>query len=82
MPKVQIEVYDRQTVCLCAGNADTTNTKSVSVQVAKARQALADNLLTHNIQLGCVTVKTREGNPHAVQLFPKETCTCPSTTTS
>ena len=54
---------------------------SESVQVTKARQLLTDNLITHNIQLGCFTVKTREGNPHAVRLFPKETCTCPSTTT-
>lgn len=46
--------------------------QGMSVQIAKARQALADNLLTHNIQLGCFTVKTTEGKPHAVQLFPRD----------
>ena len=66
---------------LAATTWETVDTTGMSVQVAKAREALAGNLLTRNIQLGCFTVKTREGNPHAVQLFPKETCTCPSTTT-
>ena len=60
---------------------DHKESPSESVQVTKARQLLTDNLITHNIQLGCFTVKTREGNPHAVRLYPKETCTCPSTTT-
>ena len=38
-------------------------------------------MITHNIQLGCFTVKAREGAPQAVQLFPKETCTCPAAST-
>ena len=62
-------------------NQTLTHSHSVSVQVTKARQALADNMIQHNIQLGCFTVKAREGTPQAVQLFPKETCTCPSTST-
>ena len=35
--------------------------------------------VTHNCKLGVFTVLGTTGNPHAVQLFPKETCTCPST---
>ena len=35
--------------------------------------------VTHNCKLGVFTVLGTTGNSHAVQLFPKETCTCPST---
>ena len=35
--------------------------------------------VAHNSALGVFTVIGTSGNPHAVQLFPKETCTCPST---
>ena len=41
---------------------------------------MENNLITHNPSLGVFTVLGTTGNPHAVRLFPKESCTCPSTT--
>ena len=35
--------------------------------------------IAHNSEKGVFTVDGTSGNPHAVRLFPKETCTCPST---
>lgn len=39
-----------------------------------------NNLITHNPSLGVFTVLGTSGNPQAVRLFPKESCSCPSTT--
>ena len=35
--------------------------------------------ISHNQELGVFTVLGTNGNPHAVRLFPSESCTCPST---
>ena len=35
--------------------------------------------ISHNCKLGVFSVLGTTGNPQAVRLFPKETCTCPST---
>ena len=34
--------------------------------------------ISHDCKLGVFTVLGTTGNPQAVRLFPKETCTCPS----
>lgn len=34
--------------------------------------------ISHNAKLGVFTVIGTTGNPQAVQMFPKQTCTCPS----
>ena len=35
--------------------------------------------ISHNQSLGVFTVIGTTGNPHAIRMFPKESCTCPST---
>jgi len=35
--------------------------------------------LNHNPSLGVFTIKGTSGTSHAVKLFPKESCSCPST---
>lgn len=35
--------------------------------------------ISHNEKLGVFTVEGTEGNAHCVHIFPKESCTCPST---
>jgi len=35
--------------------------------------------ISHNQSLGLFTVLGITGNQHAIRLFPKESCTCPST---
>ncbi len=36
-------------------------------------------MITHNPSLGVFTAIGTSGNAHAIRLFPKESCTCPST---
>ena len=45
------------------------------------RLVLEKGRLEHNSKLGVFTVIGTAGNPHAVKLFPKESCTCPSNST-
>lgn len=42
------------------------------------RLIIENNKISHNVKLGVFTVIGTTGNPHAVRLFPKESCTCPS----
>ena len=43
------------------------------------RSIIENGCISHNHKLGVFTVVGTSGNPHAVKLFPKESCTCPST---
>ncbi len=43
------------------------------------RQLVANQLVCHNPSLGTFTVKGTNGTPHAVKLFPSESCSCPAT---
>ena len=45
-----------------------------------AKKFLEEGNIAHNPQLEVFTVMG-SSRPHAVTLFPKESCTCPSTTT-
>ena len=49
-------------------------------QESRARKLLDEGKVVHNPTLKVFTVMGTN-HPHAVTLFPKETCTCPSTTT-
>ena len=44
------------------------------------RFILDNGKISHNHSLGVFTVIGSTGNAHAVRLFPRESCTCPSTT--
>jgi hypothetical protein len=48
---------------------------------ARARFIIDNQQISHNQSLGVFTVVGTSGNAHAVRLFPKESCTCPSTNT-
>lgn len=43
------------------------------------RSIIASKQISHNQVLGVFTVVGTTGNAHAVRLFPRESCTCPST---
>ena len=43
------------------------------------RSVIEQGNISHNHTLGVFTVIGTGGNPHAVRLFPSESCTCPST---
>ena len=43
------------------------------------RMIIENGNISHNCKIGVFTVLGTTGNPQAVRLFPKETCTCPST---
>ena len=40
---------------------------------------MEEGKISHNVNLGVFTVIGTKGNAHAVKIFPKESCTCPST---
>ena len=44
------------------------------------RLLISKKWVCHNPSLGTFTVKGTGGTPHAVMLFPTESCSCPSTT--
>ena len=44
-----------------------------------SRSIISSGHLSHNQSLGVFTVIGTSGNPHAVRIFPSESCTCPST---
>ena len=43
------------------------------------RFIIENNQISHNQALGVFTVIGTTGNAHAIRIFPKESCTCPST---
>ena len=44
-----------------------------------SRFIIENKLISHNQELGVFTVLGTTGRPHAIRIFPKESCTCPST---
>ncbi len=44
-----------------------------------SRYLIQNNMINFNQGLGVFTVVGTTGTPHAITLFPKESCTCPST---
>ena len=59
-------------------SADNSRDNSAS-QLARAKLVIAENRLSHDPKLGVFVVKNIEGKSNAVTLFPKQSCTCPST---
>ena len=51
----------------------------VNVNFFVHRSIVEKKEISHNQSLGVFTVLGTTGKPHAVRLFPKESCTCPST---
>ena len=43
------------------------------------RSILEEGKISNDCKLGVFTIVGTGGNPHATRLFPKESCTCPST---
>ena len=56
----------------------TTTTKPTS-QTERARQIIAEKKISFNPDLKTFTILGSGDKPQAVKLFPKPTCTCPST---
>ncbi len=53
--------------------------KCLSSQTSRANLVLTEDRISFDPKLGVFIVKNSEGKHHAVTLFPKQTCTCPST---
>lgn len=51
----------------------------VKYAVHMHRQVIEKKQISHNQSLGVFTVIGTTGNPHAIRIFPRESCTCPST---
>jgi hypothetical protein len=45
------------------------------------RSILDEGKIAHNLELGVFTIIGTKNRANAVRLFPKESCTCPSTST-
>ncbi len=54
------------------------NTKNLS-QKERARRIIEENKISYDSKLHTFTVLGSEDRPYALKLFPKATCTCPST---
>ena len=52
---------------------------SSTSQLARAKLVIAENRITHDLKLGAFVVQNSEGKHNVVTLFPKQSCTCPST---
>ena len=50
-----------------------------SSQNSRASLVVADDRISFDSKLGVFVVRNSEGHHHAVTLFPKQSCTCPST---
>ena len=53
--------------------------KCLSSQTSRANLVLTEDRISFDPKLGVFIVKNSKGKHHAVTLFPKQTCTCPST---
>ena len=51
----------------------------VNVENINFRSIIGAGKICHNEKLGVFTVEGTGGNAHCVRIFPKESCTCPST---
>lgn len=63
-------------------NTDPEEDKSylpMTTPYARARHIIEKKQISQNQSLGVFTVIGTSGNPHAIRIFPKESCTCPST---
>lgn len=47
--------------------------------ISAYRHVIEQKQISHNQSLGVFTVIGTSGNPHAIRIFPRESCTCPST---
>ena len=52
---------------------------SLTSQLARAKLVIAENRITHDLKLGAFVVQNSEEKHNVVTLFPKQSCTCPST---
>ena len=61
-------------VCIKPSNVYLTCIHNIN-----SRFIIENKLISHNQELGVFTVLGTTGRPHAIRIFPKESCTCPST---
>jgi len=83
------ELHEPQemTSCICMQTLEEPSVNSLadnsrdtlSSQLARAKLVIAENRLSHDPKLGVFVVKNTEGKSNAITLFPKQSCTCPST---
>ena len=57
----------------------STTPHSFLYPVIVYRHIIEKKQISQNQSLGVFTVIGTSGNPHAIRIFPKESCTCPST---
>lgn len=58
---------------------EQSTTRLPSSQNSRANLVLTEDRISFDSKLGVFIVQNSEGHHHAVKLFPKQTCTCPST---
>lgn len=73
------EVNMIESTASCCKLEKSSATKCPSSQNSRANLVLTENRISFDAKLGVFIVKNTEGKHHAVTLFPKQTCTCPST---
>ena len=73
------EVNMIESTASCCKLEKSSATKYPSSQNSRANLVLTENRISFDAKLGVFIVKNTEGKHHAVTIFPKQTCTCPST---
>ena len=76
------ELHDPQEMTSCMQTLEEPSvcgSDNLTSQLARAKLVIAENRLSHDPKLGVFVVKNSEGKSNAVTLFPKQSCTCPST---
>lgn len=66
-----MKVLDKSHSC---SSADSSTS-----QLARAKLVIAENRITYDLKLGAFVVQNSEGKHNVVTFFPKQSCTCPST---
>ena len=59
---------------------DMATTQLPKSQLERAKLAIEQNRISYDPKLGTFVIINSEGKPNVVKLYPKETCSCPSTT--
>lgn len=79
----ELHVDDPQDMASCIQDSVKStvysSASSSTSQLARAKLVIAENRISHDLKLGVFVVKNNEGKHNAVTLFPKQSCTCPST---
>ena len=62
--------------CVCIKSSNVYLSCMLTIN---SRFIIENKQISHNQELGVFTVLGTTGRPHAIRIFPKESCTCPST---